>query len=119
MRSAQSRLAVVTSLGSARRAASDCVDALPVSLNALKVGGVAVGGLAGAVLLRGLFTASRCKAKAAASKALAAPPSRTPLGSYLLSETVLTLLLPLCRRFFLGEQGSAGGLMNRLLRNGR
>ncbi len=119
MRSAQSRLGVVTSLGSVRRGAVRCVNALPVPPSAFKIGGAAFAGLAGAVALRGLFSSSRRKEKALA---LAAPPAapRRNLG-YLLSETALTLLLPLCHRYLLGKSGAvdAGDVLAPVNKGGR
>ncbi len=106
MRSAQSRLGVVTSLGAARRGVGSCVEALPVSLSALKMGGVAVAGIAGVALLGGLLSSRSGKAKtrpAPKATASAASVAHKNVGSYLLSEAVVTLLLPLCRRYFLGE----------------
>ncbi len=116
MRSAQSRLGLVTSLGSAGRGVRSCVNALPVPTPALKAGGIAAVGLAGVLLLRGLFSSRRkSKAPAAALVAKAAAPQNN-VGSYLLSEAVLTLLLPLCRRYFLGENVPSGSFLARLLR---
>ncbi len=114
MRSAQSRLGVVTSLASARRGVVRCVDALPVPPSALKVGGAALAGLAGVALVRGFFSSRRKKA-APATPAAAATPQRS-LG-FLFSETALALLLPLLRRYLLGETPagllSAAKLTNR------
>ncbi len=98
--SARSRLSLVTSLGSARRGVDRCVKSVPVSSSGLlKVGAAAV---AGAVLLRMAFSFRR-----SAKKAKPALPPPTPrssgIGRQLLSETMLTLLLPLCRRYLLGE----------------
>ncbi len=109
MRSAQSRLGVVTSLGAMRRSAGVCVEALPVSLSAIKLGSVAAAGLLSAVLMRGLFAASRRKAAAASvTRSLPAPGSPAgAVGSYLLSEAAVTLLLPLLRRYMLGEGPAA------------
>ncbi len=119
MRSAQSRLGVVTSLGAARRGVGRCADALPVSAAALKLGSAALAGLAGVALVRALFTSRRAAAAASAP----APASRQ-MGRYLLSETVLTLLLPLCRRYFFGKEASAGdnslgSNLDTLLKSGR
>ncbi len=119
MRSAQSRLGVVTSLGAARRGVGRCANALPLPGAALRVGAAALAGLAGVALLRSLASSRR----AAAAAATAAPDSRR-MGRYLLSEAVLTLLLPLCRRYFLGAaadsgSNSPGGNLDRLLKGER
>ncbi len=113
MRSAQSRLGVVTSLGAARRGVGRCVDALPVPLSAFKVGGAAVAGIAGLTVVRRLFSPRRKQKKNLAATPSA--PASHPGAGYLFSEAVLTLLLPLCRRYFLGDPGAA----ERLFRNGR
>ncbi len=121
MRSAQSRLGLVTSLGAARRGVGRCVDALPVSPSVLRMGTAAFAGLAGVAVLRSLFS-SRRKA-ASAQAALPPPAAQRATGRHLLSETVLTLLLPLCRRYFLGEGSpvakATGNLVDRLLSNDR
>ncbi len=122
MRSAQSRLGVVTALGSARRGTLRCVESLPVPTSALKVGGAAFAGLAGAVLLRGLFSSRRKKKATAVVAAPSAASSRGGMG-VLLSETLLTLLLPLCRRYFLGENLPGGvasaKIADRILKGGQ
>ncbi len=115
MRSAQSRLGVVTSLGSARRGVGRCVAALPVPTSALKIGGAAVAGIAGAVMARGLFRSRK--------KAVPAPAASSGRGMGLLfSEATLTLLLPLLRRYFLSEKtpgaSSSGRLADRLTGGG-
>ncbi len=122
MRSAQSRLGIVTSLGSARRGAVRCVESLPVSLSTLRLGGSALAGVAGVALLRGLVSLREKAKKKAADKAAPAAAARNSVAGYLLSETVLTLLLPLCRRYFLGEGAPAGTALpplGRFLKSGR
>ncbi len=115
MSSAQSRLGIVAALGAARRGVGHCVDAIPVPAGALKMGAAA---FAGAALLR-LLVASRRAASCRKAAAATPPPVQTGAGRYLLSETVLTLLLPLCRRLFLGDIGPdgtlSGGVLERLL----
>ncbi len=97
MSSAKSRLELVTSLSSARRGVGRCVEAIPVSANALKLGAVALGGTA----LVGILLSSRRKAKAVA--ALPPPASSRGHAHPVLSEAVLTLLLPLLRRCLLSD----------------
>ncbi len=101
MRSAQSRLGVVTSLGAAREGLGRCTAALPVPPSALRIGAATLAGLAGAVLVRGLFSSRKKKAAPVAAVAAAAPAAARSMN-VLLSETALTLLLPLLRRYFLG-----------------
>ncbi len=121
MRSARSRLALVTSLGSAGRGVERCVDALPVPTKALKYGAAVVAGLAGVTLLRALF--SRRSATAVVPAVAPAASPHRQVGRYLFSETVLTLLLPLCRRYLLGADAGTlshpGGLLGRFLHKGR
>ncbi len=119
MRSAQSRLGLVTSLGSACRGVGRCVNALPVPVTALKVGTCAAAGLAGAALLRSLF--SRRPAPPAPAPQLSSS-RKGSMVRLLLSESVV-VLLPLLRRYVLGEgaPGSPqpGSLAERILKNGR
>ncbi len=126
MRSAKSRLGLVSSLGSARRGVGRCVDAVPVSARAVKLGGAALAGLAGAVVLRSLLP--RRRRAAALPAPVPAPVSRPAvprhaLGRVLLTESVVTLLLPLCRHYLLGEKTPVSDrlcpLIDRLFKKGR
>ncbi len=117
MRSAQSRLGVVTSLGLAGRGVGRCINALPVPMGALKVGAAAFAGLAGAAVLRSMVSR-----RPASSAAVCPPPASSGkgVGRYLISEALLTLLLPLCRRWFLGDNSpQPGSLADKLLGGGQ
>ncbi len=114
MRSAQSRLGVVSSLSAARKDVGRCVDALPLPGPAFKLGAGVVAGLAGVVLLRALLpTRRRAAAPAPVAAAPAAP--RPQVGRLLLSQSVALLLVPLCRHYLLGETSPVAARLAPLL----
>ncbi len=101
MRSAQSRLGLVSSLGAARRDVMHCAELLPRSARALRLGAGIAGGLAGVVLLRALLPSRRRPAAPAAVPVRA--PRKNGMGRYLLTQSVALLFIPLCRHYLLGE----------------
>ncbi len=120
MRSAQSRMGLLSSLASARRDVGRCVDAIPVSVRTLKLGGAAFAGLAGVALLRLIFSSGRRKSTVTPAAPLASASPQRSMGRYLLTESIVVLLLPLCRRLLLrdGPMPSTrlGGIVDNLLK---
>ncbi len=105
MRLAQSRLGIVTSLGSAGRGVSRCVEALPVSVRAAKFGAAAVGGFAGISVLRSLFSsARRCKVAPKSAVSGSPPPAPAPgVWHGVFHQLVPLLLVSLSRHYLLRE----------------
>ncbi len=120
MRSAQSRLGVLTSLDSARRGVGRCAEALPVSARSFKLGAATLGGVLGALVLRGLLPGRRKSRPLPPPPAPPALPRSPRLGQQLLSQSVVLLLLPLCRHYLLGENTPVSArlvpLINRLFK---
>ncbi len=111
MRSAESRLGVVDSVEGVRKGVGACVDALPVSARVLRIGGTAAAGLLGVGLVRGLLPIVR--GKTPPPPAPAAPAAGSGVAGYLLTQIVVSLVLPVCRSFLTGKLG--GSLLERLL----
>ncbi len=94
-------MGVISSLDSAREAVGQCMDAVPVSARVLRFGAAALAGFAGVALVRSLFSSRRSAAPAVASTTPMVPQRH--LARYLLAESVVSLLLPFCRRALLGD----------------
>ncbi len=114
MRSAQSRLGVVSSLSAARKDLGRCVDALPLPGPACRLGAGVVAGLGGVLLLRALLP-SRRRSAAPAPAAVAPAAPRSQVGRLLLSQSVALLLIPLCRYYLLGESSPVAARLAPLL----
>ncbi len=108
MRAVQSRVGLLSSLDSAGKGVSRCVQALPLPGQVLRVAGAVSAGFAGVMLLR-LILPSRRPAPKALPVAAAVPARSQPQGlsRYLVTETIVMLLLPLLRRYLLGRDAAA------------
>ncbi len=126
-RAAESRLGVLSSLESAGKGVRRCVDALPLSAQAFRIGSAVAAGMGGMLLLRALVPSRR---RPAAPQQPAPAPTQRHLGRYLLTETIVMLAIPLCRRYLLGTghetpaqvsnaAAAVDKLVSRLLRLGR